>query len=33
MMATGRRMPQFLISTGSWLVTFVVSGIIVSCWH
>jgi hypothetical protein len=33
MMATGRRMPQFLISTGSWLVTFVVSGIIVSYWH
>jgi len=33
MMASGRRMPQFLISTGSWLVTFVVSGIIVSYWH
>ena len=33
MMSTGRRMPQFLISVGSWLVTFVVSGIIVSLWH
>ena len=33
MMTTGRRMPQFLISAGSWLITFVVSGIVVSYWH
>ncbi len=33
MMGTGRRMPQFLISAGSWLITFVVSGIIVSIWR
>ncbi len=33
MMGTGRRMPQFLISAGSWLITFVVSGIVVSAWH
>jgi hypothetical protein len=33
MMTSGRRMPQFLISAGSWLVTFVVSGIVVSYWH
>ncbi len=33
MMTPGRRMPQFLISAGSWLVTFVVSGIVVSVWH
>ncbi len=33
MMNTGRRMPQFLIGAGSWLVTFVVSGVIVSIWQ
>ncbi len=33
MMTTGRRMPQFLISAGSWLVTFAASGVVVSVWH
>ncbi len=33
MMNAGRRMPQFLISAGSWLITCVVSGAIVSYWH
>ncbi len=33
MMTTGRRLPQFGISAGSWLITCVVSGIIVSVWH
>ncbi len=33
MMTAGKRMPQFLISAGSWLITCLVSGIIVSVWH
>lgn len=33
MMTAGRRMPQFLISAGSWLITCAVSGIIVAMWR
>ncbi len=33
MMTAGRRMPQFLISAGSWLITCAASGIIVAVWR
>lgn len=32
-MTTGRKSAAFYIDVGSWLITFVVSGIIVSLWH
>ncbi len=32
-MTSGRKYTTFYIGAGSWLITFVVSGIIVSLWH